>query len=104
MNKIAFSPIDPHDLINQIKDSIKSEFSALKSELINDHIINKNNTEPNSDELISLEETAEYFDVAKTTIHYWRKKQLLPKTYRKGRRVYFKKQDLIKSLESLSSK
>ncbi len=104
MNKIVFSPIEPNDLINQIKESIKLEFSALKKELLKNNNSDKDLIDSDSNELISLEDTATFFNVGKTTIHYWRKQQILPPIYRKGRRVYFKKQELIRSLESLPTK
>lgn len=50
-----------------------------------------------SDELLSIEQACALLLVSKVTIHKWKKKKLI-RSYRIGRRVYFKKHELIGSL------
>lgn len=55
------------------------------------------------DDLISIKEAALLLKVSVATIHNWKSQNII-KSFRKGRKVYFKKQELIKSLESLPTK
>ena len=50
-----------------------------------------------TDELLNVEEACKFLRVSKVTIHKWKKKKLIT-SYRIGRRIYFKKYELIKSL------
>lgn len=72
-------------------------------ELIEKRIINgieKYYTKPpptNTDELLSIEEACALLRVSKVTIHKWKKKKLIT-FYRIGRKIYFKKTELLNSL------
>jgi len=50
-----------------------------------------------TDELLNVEETCKFLRVSKVTIHKWKKRKLIV-SYRIGRRIYFKKHELINSL------
>ena len=50
-----------------------------------------------TDELLNVEEACKLLGVSKVTIHKWKKKKLIV-SYRIGRRIYFKKHELVKSL------
>ena len=50
-----------------------------------------------TEELMSIDETCTFLRVSKVTIHKWKKQKLIV-SYRIGRRVYFKKQELIKAM------
>ena len=54
-------------------------------------------------ELMSLEETCKFLRVSKVTIHKWKKKKLIF-SHRIGRRVYFKKDELLEAMNSIPSK
>jgi excisionase family DNA binding protein len=72
-------------------------------DLIEEKIIKgleKNNNKPTpiqTDELLNVEEVCKFLRVSKVTIHKWKKKKLIV-SYRIGRRIYFKKHELIKAM------
>ena len=55
------------------------------------------------EELMTIEEVTKFLNVSKVTIHKWKKQKLIP-FHRIGRRIYFKKQELINSMHSLNPK
>ncbi|MBL0182503.1 MAG: helix-turn-helix domain-containing protein [Chitinophagaceae bacterium] len=52
-----------------------------------------------TDELLRIEEACALLCVSKVTIHKWKKRKLIL-SYRIGRRIYFKKSELIGSLHA----
>lgn len=48
------------------------------------------------EELMNIDEVCKYLRVSKVTIHKWKKNKLI-KAYRIGRKIYFKKTELIMS-------
>ena len=50
-----------------------------------------------TDELLNTEETCKLLRVSKVTIHKWKKEKRIV-SYRIGRRIYFKKLELIKAM------
>ncbi len=82
-----------------------SEFQELIEKLINkglEKFMNKP-LPAQKDELLSIEETGALLRVSKVTIHKWKKKKLII-SHRIGRKIYFKKQELLDAMNSLSSK
>lgn len=77
------------DLESLIRNSIKVELRELLNVFHS----------PPKDDLISIEETAALLRVSKVTIHKYKKDKLL-KPYRIGRKVYFKKDEVINSMNS----
>jgi len=55
------------------------------------------------EELMTIVEVTKFLNVSKVTIHKWKRLKLLP-FHRIGRRVYFKKYELINSMQSLNLK
>jgi len=49
-----------------------------------------------NNELLNVEEACELLHVSKVTIHKWKKKRLI-RSYRIGRKIFFKKNELIES-------
>lgn len=49
------------------------------------------------DELLSIEEAGALLHVSKVTIHKWKKKKLI-QSYRIGRKVYFKRKELMEAI------
>lgn len=77
--------------------------SRIRS-IVNLEIQNLNNTQSNPpDVLMSIEEVQAYLHVSKVTIHKWKKKGRI-KSYRIGRKIYFKKNELLNSMQSLNNK
>ena len=62
-------------------------------------LINQKNQETLSDGLITMKEVAALYKVSLVTIHKWRKHKILPPTIKKGGRVFFRRDEIIKSLE-----
>lgn len=77
------------DLELLIRNSIKLE---LKEILNSFH-------SPPQDDLIGIDETAILLKVSKVTIHKYKKDKRL-KPYRIGRKVYFKKQEVLDSMNN----
>lgn len=71
-------------------------------ELIENRIVNgiekcKSKLPPiQTDELLNVEETCALLHVSKVTLHKWKKKKLIH-PYRIGRRIFFKRSELINS-------
>jgi excisionase family DNA binding protein len=57
----------------------------------------------NSEELMSVEEAGAFLHVSKVTIFKWKKNKKIA-SYRFGRKIYFKKQELLNSMDSLTAK
>lgn len=76
-----------------------SELLQLIGDLLDKKLIeftNINQSEP-EEELITIEEAGELLHVSKVTIHKWKKQKRI-KAYRIGRRIYFKKQELLNAM------
>lgn len=52
---------------------------------------------------LSISELADYLDVSKSTIHRYKNNRVLP-FYQAGRTVYFKKNEIDKSIKAFTSK
>ncbi|MBK9412225.1 MAG: helix-turn-helix domain-containing protein [Bacteroidetes bacterium] len=46
-----------------------------------------------------MKEVAALYQVSLVTIHKWRKHKILPPTIKKGGRVFFRRDEIFKSLE-----
>ena len=68
---------------------------TIKNELKNFSIIPQ---QIQSDELLNIEEAGALLHVSKVTIHKWKKKNLI-QAYRIGRKIYFKRQELIEAID-----
>ncbi len=67
---------------------------TIKNELKNFSIV----PQPvQTEELLSIEEAGRLLHVSKVTIHKWKKQKLI-KAYRIGRKIYFKRQELIEAV------
>lgn len=86
-NPTMFVAIPMEELLELIEERI---FKGLEK-------YNKKSSPIQTDELLNVEEACEFLCVSKVTIHKWKKKKLIV-SYRIGRRIYFKKHELIKSL------
>lgn len=82
-----------------------SEFQEIIKKMINDALEQfvKKPLPPQTDKLLSIEEACALLHVSKVTIHKWKKRKLI-QSYRIGRKIYFKKQELMNSLNSLTQK
>ena len=82
-----------------------NEFQELIEKMINDGLekFNRKPVPVPTDELLSIEEVCTMLHVSKVTIHKWKKKKLIF-SYRIGRKIYFKKHEVISCLNSKSLK
>lgn len=81
------------------------EFQERIEKMI-DHSLEKFINKPSqtqTEELLSIEEVCALLHVSKVTIHKWKKRKLIL-SYRIGRKIYFKKQELINSMKLLTYK
>lgn len=79
-----------------------NEFQELIEKMINDGL-EKFSRKPipvPTDELLSIEEVCTMLHVSKVTIHKWKKRKLIF-SYRIGRKIYFKRQEVISCLNSI---
>jgi len=51
------------------------------------------------EELLSRKEVAEIYDVSYVTLRDWEKHNIIPKPFRKGSRVYWRKSDIITDIK-----
>ena len=79
--------ITPEELKQIIKEVIKDELLEVRKQL----------QEKDSDVLMSRQETCEFLKISITTLWQWTKKGKI-ESYGIGNRVYYKKEDLLKSL------
>ena len=77
-----------------------SELVKLISNMLDDRLLKFHNQliKPQEETLMTIEEVSSFLKVSKVTIHKWKKRKLI-KSHRIGRRIYFKKQELIATLK-----
>jgi len=61
--------------------------------------VDNNLKKTSSSDLITMKEVAALYKVSLVTIHKWRKHKILPPTIKKGGRVFFRRDQIFKSLE-----
>ncbi|KAA3437140.1 helix-turn-helix domain-containing protein [Rufibacter hautae] len=81
-------------------DLLKPFFEEMVKEAVSSHFPAKETKEP-EDFLLTVKEAATLLYVTETTIHAWKKNGIIP-FHRKGRRVYFKRSELLASLKSVN--
>ena len=94
MKDQIFTSLTAEELVRTIKDSIQD---ALTEEHANS--IKKEKDE----DLLTIEDVQKIFRVSKVTIHKWKKLGLLP-YYKVNRKLYFKKSEVIDSLQNKKRK
>jgi excisionase family DNA binding protein len=80
-----------HYIADQVFERLKNNAGPVKTELPSVH--------DEKDIKFSITELAEYLGCSKATIHNYKKRAVFP-YYQTGRTVYFKKNEIDKSLES----
>jgi len=86
-NRTMFVAMPIEELLELIEERIFKGFETY----------NKKPVPIPTDELLNVEEACTYLRVSKVTIHKWKKKRLIV-SYRIGRRIYFKKHEMLKAL------
>ncbi|MEI9945797.1 MAG: helix-turn-helix domain-containing protein [Chitinophagaceae bacterium] len=81
------------------------EFKELISELVKNELkdFKEQISLPKEDVFMSIEEASQFLRASKVTIHKWKKNKKIT-SYRIGRKIFFKKQELINSMGSLTIK
>lgn len=94
MDKQILTTLTAEELVRAIKDGIKEviELSSANSQ-----------DQDGGEQLLSIEDVQKIFNVSKVTIHKWKKKGLIP-YYKLNRKVYFKKSEVINSLQDKKRK
>jgi len=87
---IIFHSLKPDELKVLIKDSI---FEALEKQPTSSQP-----QQPEPEELLRVNQLAEFLHVSKVTIHNWKRKGLIP-FHRLSNKVFFKKSEVISSLK-----
>jgi len=90
MQKTVLISVEINELKSFIKDAVASSMKEEQISLI------QSSTDP---KLLSREEVMELFGITAPTIREWSKKGILPKPIRRGRRVYFLKDEIYKVLK-----
>ena len=86
-NPTMFVAMPMEELLDLIEEKI---FKSLEK-------FNKKPPPIQTDELLNVEQTCALLGVSRVTIHKWKKQKLIV-SYRIGRRIYFKKHELIKAM------
>ena len=87
-DSIILQNLNTTDLTQLIKDGVKSQLEDLKKTL-NTH---------NPDELLTREQTCKFLQIDSSTLWAWTKKGKV-KAYGIGNRRYYKKAELLESLQ-----
>lgn len=78
----------------------EKEFRMLIKDIIREYFIeNQKESDQSLTDLITMKEVAAIYHVSLVTIHKWRKHKILPPTIKKGGRVFFRRDEILKSLE-----
>ena len=88
VNSILLENLDAESLKELIKDGIKSQLEDFK-ETLNTH---------NPDELLTREQTCKFLQIDSSTLWAWTNKGKV-KAYGIGNRRYYKKAELLESLQ-----
>ena len=88
MTGTIITSLNVDDLIDIIKKCVTDAVSLKAQE--------EAKTQP-SEDLLNIEDIQKIFNVSKVTVHKWKKKGLLP-FYKMNRKVYFKKSEVISSM------
>ncbi len=86
------------EFVNKILEQIKTTIRETIIEVLNQGQIT--NEPENDDELISIIDAANLLKVSVPTIHNWKRVGIIP-SYKKGRKVYFKRSEVISSLNKV---
>jgi excisionase family DNA binding protein len=89
VNSLLFTQITFDELLKVIRESVKGEIEQFANGMAANQ----------KEELISIDEASVLLHVSKVTIHKWKKGRLI-QSYRIGRRIYFKKNELLDSMKS----
>jgi|GEM_PF-2639540 len=81
------------ELLELMEKSIKSGFDKFSNKP----------TPPPEDELLNVEQTCTFLRISKVTLHKWKKERLI-QAYRFGRKIFFKKKELLGSLKVMPGK
>jgi hypothetical protein len=85
MSSIQFIQVSPTELANLINEGIKENLRDTLKELLEQ--------QPNQKELLTRNETKEYFNVSLVTLHSWVNKNIIKK-YKVGNKTFFKRSEL----------
>ena len=94
MNNEILTSLSAEELVRTIQDGIK--------DVLDQKHTNASESEKEED-LLTIEEVQKIFRVSKVTIHKWKQKGLIP-YYKMNRRLYFKKSEVIDSLQNKKRK
>lgn len=94
METQIFTTLTAEELAQTIKDSVK--------DVLDQNLTLTSKKEPDED-LLTIEDVQKIFHVSKVTIHKWKKLGLLP-FYKVNRKLYFKKSEVLNSLQEKKRK
>lgn len=94
MQNQILTSLSAEELVRTIKDGIK--------EVLKEAPTNSSKNEKEED-LLSIEDVQKIFNVSKVTIHKWKKQGLIP-FYKVNRKLYFKRSEVIGSLQTKKRK
>jgi excisionase family DNA binding protein len=90
MQQIQITNMSPEELKELVKECIKESISKQEEP--------KTGKEKNEEQFLSVKEVQELLKISKVTIHSWKKKGKI-KPHSIGRKIFFKKSQIISLLE-----
>ena len=90
-NQIFLQGTTPESLVNLISESVRTQLSELKKELL---------SKDANDDLLTREQTCEFLQIDSSTLWHWTNKGKV-KAYGIGNRRYYKRSELLESLSNL---
>lgn len=89
MQEQIFYNLQPEELRTLIKSAVTEALAGHQS---------SQQQQPEPEELLRVNQLAEFLHVSKVTIHNWKRKGLIP-FHRLSNKVFFKKSEVISSLK-----
>ena len=94
LNSIFLQSITLDELLSSIKEGVKNQLTDFKKEL---------ETQSAKDELMTRSEACDFLRVDESTIYHWTRKGKV-KAYAIANRRYYKRSELIESIQLLKTK
>lgn len=85
---IQITEITTDELANKVADKLMLKIEDYFKQL----------SKKNNDDLLTRQEVADYLRISLTTLHHWCKHDIL-NPIRLGNRIFFKKQDILDTIE-----
>lgn len=92
MESLQLINTTPQQLVDLIKEGVKSELQELKKELL---------AKDADDDLMSIEEAAKFLKIDRSTLWHWQQKGRVKAYGISGHRRYYKRSEILAALQQV---